>query len=77
MKNFDPEKSIDAIWVVDSETSIRYLMDRKTNQIIAKWVNTHKHEFHYNADLSTREADVYTCSCKKEIIEFTDVGGGC
>lgn len=32
---FDPEKTMDAIWCVDSETSKRYLLDRKTGQIIA------------------------------------------
>ena len=77
MEKFDPDTTIDACWVVDSETSIQYLMDRKTNKILAKWRQAHKHEYHYNSEHSTREADVYTCSCKKEIVELSDAGGGC
>lgn len=32
---FDPEKTIDATWCVDSETGERYLLDNKTGQVIA------------------------------------------
>lgn len=34
----DPEKTLDAVWVTDSETGRRYLMDRRTNQIIGEWL---------------------------------------
>jgi len=32
----DPEKTLDAQWVVDSETGERLLIDRKTNLIIVR-----------------------------------------
>lgn len=34
MMSFDAEDTVDMIWVVDSETSKRYLYDRKTNKIV-------------------------------------------
>lgn len=33
---FDPEKTLDAVWCVDSETGEEVLMDRKTNQEIMR-----------------------------------------
>lgn len=33
---FDPEKTLDAVWCVDSETGERVLIDRETNQIIMR-----------------------------------------
>lgn len=32
---FNPEDTLDAVWCVDSETGKRYLLGRKTSQIIA------------------------------------------
>lgn len=34
-KDFDPNKRIEAVWTIDSETGRRYLIDVKTNKIIA------------------------------------------
>ncbi len=36
--SFDPEKTLDAVWCVDSETGERCLIDRKTSQIIVRGV---------------------------------------
>lgn len=35
-QGFDPEKTLDAVWCVDSETSERVLMDRRTNKQILR-----------------------------------------
>jgi hypothetical protein len=35
-KDIDPNKTIDAIICVDSETGLKYLIDRKTNEIICQ-----------------------------------------
>ncbi len=32
----DPEESLDAIWVVDSETGEEVLIDRKRNKVIMR-----------------------------------------
>lgn len=31
---FDAEKTLDAVWCWDSETGKRYLLDRRTGQVI-------------------------------------------
>lgn len=35
MANFNAEETVDMVWCKDSETSQVYLIDRKTNMIIA------------------------------------------
>lgn len=35
-KEFDPEKTLDAIWCQDSTTGERVLIDRQTNQVIMR-----------------------------------------
>lgn len=37
MRPYDPEKTIHAKWVVDSDTGKRYLIDLETDTIIAVW----------------------------------------
>ncbi len=36
MKDIDMDKTIDAIWCIDSETGEEVLIDRKDNQILAR-----------------------------------------
>lgn len=58
--DFDPEKTIDAVWTVDSETGDEVLIDRITNLIIArrgKIINKKKASFDYCALFAAIEAD--------------------
>lgn len=60
MENFDSEKTIDAVWAVDSETGDEVLIDRLTNKIIArrgKLTNKKKDSFDYCAFFAAIEAD--------------------
>lgn len=34
--NIDPNESIEGVWCIDSETSERCLIDRKTNKILVR-----------------------------------------
>lgn len=77
MEKFDPDKTILAKWVVDSESGSRYLLDLKTSQVLAKWVTKHKHELHYSETLSNSHEDVYMCKCGHSIHELNDLGSGC
>lgn len=77
MNQFDPEKRIEARWVVDAESGYQYLMDLVTGRILAKWTADHQHVLNYSAEYSTRDIDVYECICGKTVTEFSDCGGGC
>lgn len=77
MEKFDPEKTIEARWVVDSESGYQYLLELATGRILAKWTAEHKHSLNYSSELSTRDIDVYECICGKTVTEFSDIGGGC
>lgn len=39
---FDPEKTVDLVWVRDSETGDRVLVDRLTNRVVGVWRNEKK-----------------------------------
>lgn len=34
MDEFDANKTVDAVWCVDSETGKKFLLDRKTGQVL-------------------------------------------
>lgn len=76
MEKFDPEKTLEAKWAIDSETGLQYLLDLRTGRILAKWSKLHKHEYQYDAQLSRPEFDYYECFCGKALYEATDCGSG-
>ena len=58
MDKFDPEKTVDAVWAVDSETGEEVLIDRLTNEVIMRKVTrTMSAPFDYCAFFAAIEVD--------------------